>query len=263
MQILFIGDIVAKPGKKAVIGVLPALREKEKIDLVVANVENVTEGRGATEGDLRELLESGVDFFTSGPHIFAREEIFAADLPLIRPANYPSNKLGKGASSLEVGGEKVLVINLVGDREFIGRHYLEKGEKFANPFTTASEIISSVGDVALILVDFHSELTSEQRALGFFLDGKAAVVVGTHTHVPTADEQILPGGTGTVTDLGMCGAQDSVLGVVKETIIERLAEGKKDPFRWVQQGPAAFNSVLFEVDGGKTVAVKRIDRSVA
>ena len=262
MKIRFIGDIVAQPGKRVVRDVLPSLRKSEGIDLVVANVENLSQGRGATEEDLKELLESGVDFFTSGPHIFAREEVFGKNLPLIRPANYPSTKPGKGFSVFEVNGKKVLIINLVGDKNFIGRHYLEKGEKFANPFVMARKIIDSAEKTDLVLVDFHSELTSEQRVLGLFLDGEASVVAGTHTHVPTADAQILPQGTGYVTDLGMCGAWDSVLGVVKETIIERLVEGKKDPFQWVQEGPAVFNSVLFEIDDKLTVSVKRIDRLV-
>ena len=264
MKILFIGDIVGKLGRKAVGEVLPDLKKKEKIDFVIANGENLAHGRGATEKTLQEVMDSGVDFFTSGPHIFAHPEIFEADFPLIRPANYPENMPGGGYALIKFGGRKLLVVNLVGKEEFIGRTYLEKGAKFENPFKMVEGIITSKGGEAdLIFVDFHAELTSETRATGFFLDGRVTVVVGTHTHVPTADTQILPKGTGYVTDLGMCGAKDSVLGVAKEIIIKRLAENARDPFEWVEKGPAVFNSALFEMDTkGLVKKIKRIDKEI-
>lgn len=263
MRILFIGDIVGKLGRRAVGEVLPNLKRKEKINLIVANGENLAHGRGATEKTLKEVIGYGVDLFTSGPHIFAHEEIFNLNLPLIRPANYPADKPGRGFTTLEVEGKNVLMINLAGDQEFIGRTYLEEGEKFENPFGMVEQIIASVERPDLTIVDFHAELTSERKAMGFFLDGQVTAVVGTHTHVPTADAQIFPKGTGYVTDIGMCGAKESVLGVAKETIIKRLAEGAKDPFEWVEKGPAVFNSVLFETDAkGLVKRITRVDRAI-
>jgi len=263
MKILFIGDIVGKLGRKAVGEVLPGLKKKKKTDLVIANGENIAHGRGATEKTLKEVMGYGVDFFTSGPHIFAHEDVFSLNLPLIRPANYPSDKPGRGFTTLKVGGKDILIINLAGDQDFIGRTYLEEGEKFENPFEMVEQIIASVKEPDLIIVDFHAELTSERKAMGFFLDGKATAVFGTHTHVPTADAQILPKGTGYVTDVGMCGAKDSVLGVVPEIIIKRLSEDGKDPFEWVGKGPSVFNAVLLETSQkGLVKGIKRIDQTI-
>lgn len=264
MKTLFIGDIVGKLGRKAVGQVLPDLRKKGKISLVIANVENLADGRGATEKAFKELLDHGVDFFTSGPHIFARPEIFDDEFPLIRPVNYPSETPGWGFATLEIEGKKVLIINLVGSEEFIGRTYLGEGKSFENSFEIAKKIIASEGRKAdLIVVDFHAELTSEKKAMGFFLDGKVTVVFGTHTHVPTADAQILPKGTGYVTDVGMVGARNSVLGVQKEIIIKRLASGTRDSFEWVEKGPAVFNSVLLETNPkGLVKSIKRVDSTI-
>lgn len=265
MKILFIGDIVGKLGRKAVGEVLPNLRKKEKIDLVIANGENLAHGRGATEKTLKEVMGYEVDLFTSGPHIFAHEDVFSLNLPLIRPANYPEGTAGRGYALTEFGGRKLLIVNLVGSQEFIGRTYLEEGAKFENPFGVVKGIIASEGGKAdLIFVDFHAELSSETRAMGFFLDGRVSAIIGTHTHVPTADAQILPKGTGYVTDVGMCGAKDSVLGVVPEIIIKRLAEGGKDPFEWVEKGPAVFNSVLLETNPeGLVKTIKRVDKEIS
>jgi len=261
MKILFIGDIVGKLGRKAVGEVLPNLRKKEKIDLVIANGENLAHGRGTTEKTLKEVMGCGIDFFTSGPHIFAHEEIFTINPPLIRPANYPSDKPGRGFTTLAIEGKNILIINLVGAHGFLGRKFLEEDEEVENPFLMVEQILKVQDRADLVIVDFHAEITSEKRALGFFLDGKVTAVLGTHTHVPTADAQILPKGTGYVTDVGMCGAKDSVLGVAKEIIIERLAKNARDPFEWVEKGPAVFNSVLFETGAkGLVKAVKRIDK---
>ncbi len=264
MKILFIGDIVGKLGRRAVGEVLPKLKRREKIDLVIANGENLAHGRGATEKTLNETLGYGIDFFTSGPHIFARPEILDNNTSLIRPANYQKKTPGQGYALLRVGGKAVLVINLVGIYGFLGETFLEESGAAENPFETAGRIIKSEGKTAdLVIVDFHAEITSEKRAMGFFLDGRAAAVLGTHTHVPTADAQILPRGTGYVTDVGMVGARDSVLGVRKEIIIERLAAGEREPFEWVEKGPAVFNSVLLEVgSGGLVKKIKRVDRMI-
>ncbi len=230
---------------------------------MIANGENIAHGRGATEKTLKQVSDSGVDFFTSGPHIFSHEEIFAAKPSLIRPANYPAQKVGEGYTTLTVGGKKVLVINLLGAHGFLGQKFLEEGEEVENPFLCAKKILKSQKKVDLTIVDFHAEITSEKMAMGFFLDGKVTAVLGTHTHVPTADVQVLPQGTGYVSDVGMCGPKDSVLGVIPEIIIKRLSGGTREPFEWVEKGPAVFNSVLFETDReGSVKKIKRVDRVV-
>ncbi len=268
MKILFIGDIVGKLGRKVVGQVLPDLRQKEKVDLVIANAENVTHGRGASLKHLRELTSYGVDFFTSGDHIFHldKDEPFSdPSVCIIRPANYPPGTPGEGYKILKVGGKKVAVVNLLG-LVFLGekvggdeRNNWLEGE-ITNPFQTAEEILEKLKSEKpdLILVDFHAEVTSEKRALGFFLDGRVSAVLGTHTHIPTADAVILPKGTGYISDVGMTGAENSVLGVEPEIIIHRLKEGGGEPFQWVEKGSAVFRSVIVETDSKGLV--KRIGR---
>jgi len=269
MRILFIGDIVAKLGRRAVGEVLPNLRKKEKLDFVIANAENVTHGRGAKITHLKELVGAGVDFFTAGPHIFyldPDEPFSDPSVRIIRPYNLPPSVPGVGFGIVKVGAKKIAILSLLG-LENLGERLGEDERNrqwltgtVANPFGAASIALAKISAEKpdLILVDFHAEFTSEKRAMGFFLDGKVTAVVGTHTHVPTADPAVLPGGTGYVTDLGMVGAQESVLGVEPEVIINRLKENSADPFAWVERGPAVFNSVLLEVDPkGK---IKRIER---
>ncbi len=269
MNILFIGDIVGKLGRRAVGEILPELRKKENLDFVVANAENVTHGRGARVAHLKELLEAGVDFFTSGPHIFyldPNEPFSDPSVPVIRPYNLPAGTPGTGFKVVKVGRQKVAVLSLLGLGN-LGEKLSEAGRNrrwlsgpVVNPFgaaeTALKEIAAEKPD--LILVDFHAEWTSEKRAMGFFLDGKITALVGTHTHVPTADVAVLPKGTAYVSDLGMAGARDSVLGVEPIVMIDRLKEDAADPFAWVEKGPAVFNSVLLEVD--PKGAVKRIER---
>ena len=270
MKLLFIGDIVGKLGRSAVEQVLPDLRQKEKIDFAVANAENVTHGRGAKIDHLRELQKAGVDFFTSGDHIFyidPNEPFSDPHAPVIRPANLPKATPGEGSKIVEIGGKKVAIINLLG-WEFLGDK-LAKDERniwldgeIENPFKTADKLLKTVS-AELIFVDFHAELTSEKRAMGFFLDGRVSAVLGTHTHVPTADTTILPKGTGYVSDIGMTGARDSVLGVEPQVIINRLKEGGAEPFKWVETGPAVFRSVIVEIGKGNSVKrIERIDREV-
>lgn len=268
MRILFIGDVVGKLGRRAVGEVLPGLRKKEKLDFVVANAENVTHGRGAKLAHLKELQSFGVDFFTSGDHIFYldKDQPFSdPKVPVLRPANLPEGTPGSGYQVMETPKGRMALINLLG-WGFLGeklsrdqRNRWLAGE-VANPFQTVEEVIRDVKKERsdLIFVDFHAELTSEKMALGFFLDGRVTAVLGTHTHIPTADVRILPKGTGYVSDLGMTGARDSVLGVEPAVIINRLKEGKAEPFDWVEKGPAVFRSVLIEI--GRVNSVKRIVR---
>ncbi|MEX0587166.1 MAG: TIGR00282 family metallophosphoesterase [Patescibacteria group bacterium] len=269
MKLLFIGDVVGKLGRQTVAKVLPELRKREGIDFVVAQAENVTHGRGAKTTHLKELMAAGVDFFTAGPHIFYLDpEAPFSDpsIPIIRSYNLPSSAPGEGFKIVEAGRERVAVLSLLGlgnlgeklEEDERHRPWL-KGE-VANPFGAAEAALKeiSAANPDLILVDFHAEWSSEKRALGFFLDGRVGALVGTHTHIPTADPAILPKGTAYVTDLGMVGARDSVLGVESQIIISRLSGGEALPFQWPEEGPAVFNSVLIEI--GKGNSVKRIER---
>lgn len=288
MNILFLGDVVSRLGRQAVKEVLPDLKIKRGIDLVFANVENLAGGRGATPDTLDEMLGSGVDYFTSGNHIFWQEnfeEILKDEsFRLLRPANYPKDIPGRGwteiklevhpkvehsslqsspDSELNSGSEqdsefKVVLINL------IGKSYM-KGP-ILDPFRTIDSILEKVltttdnAQPVVTVVDFHAESTSEKRVLGFYLDGQVSAVVGTHTHVPTADASLLPLGTAYVTDVGMVGSLNSVLGVKPKIIVDFLKYPYPKRFEWVKKGPTIFNSVLISVDNrGKTKSCLRLD----
>lgn len=259
MKILFIGDIVSHLGRTTVASLLPKIKKSDSVDLVIANVENLAGGRGATQETVQEMIDSGVDYGTSGDHIFFLEEFCEEieSVPVLRPANYPEDVPGSGYAVIDTGKEKVLLINLLGSSV--------NASGASCPFRTADQILAELGsEVAATIIDFHAEGTSEKRALGFYLDGRVTAVLGTHTHVPTADAQILPQGTGYVTDVGMCGAKNSVLGVKTETIIDRFKSPYRKPFEWVRDGPAVFNAVLIETDkAGKTIKIERRDQEFA
>src|SRR3989344_2312956 len=215
MKILFFGDIMGKPGRQAVAKILPMLKREYAPDFVIANVENLAHGKGVTLATMRNLAEAGVDFFTSGNHIYDKpeyKEVFAEfGDRLVRPANFAPAFIGDGYKIVEIKGEPVLIANLLGEV------FMEKQVDqvpLTSPFYKINEILGKVGSAAKIkILDFHADATSEKRAMGFWVDGRMSAVVGTHTHVPTADAQILPQGTGYVTDLGMTGAAHSVIGV--------------------------------------------------
>lgn len=259
MKILFIGEIVASPGRKAVQLVLPEIIKEHKPDLILANVENLSGGRGITEENLNEIKQAGVDYFTGGDHIFwqvGTEELMET-LPLIRPANYPTGTPGFGYKVLDIGKKgQVLLINLMGRTSFGGTFsYLD------DPFRTADEILNQHSEqkFAAIFVDFHAESTSEKMALAYYLDGRVDAIVGTHIHVPTADVMVLPKGTLYVTDVGMSGNIDSVLGVKKEIIINLFLTARNQRFEWENTGRKAFRSVLLDTVK-KTVL--RIDKLI-
>lgn len=270
MRILFIGDVVGKIGRAAVEQLLPNLKKKEKIDFAVANAENVTHGRGAKIEHLRELQKAGVDLFTSGDHIFyldPNEPFSDPAVPVIRPANLPETTPGVGSKIIEIGGKKVAIVSLLG-WEFLGEKLASDKRNtwlagdVANPFHAVDELLKKIS-AEMVFVDFHAELTSEKRAMGFFLDGRVAAVLGTHTHVPTADSTILPEGTGYVSDIGMTGARDSVLGVEPRVIIDRLKDGTAKPFEWVEKGPAVFRAVLLELSlNNELKRIERVDLEV-
>ncbi|HEX7455990.1 MAG TPA: TIGR00282 family metallophosphoesterase [Candidatus Nanoarchaeia archaeon] len=261
MRILFIGDIVAKPGRSAVKQILPDLTREEKIDLVVANIENLAHGKGATEKTVEEVREAGVDIMTSGNHIWFREEfadVLNNDPAILRPANYPADAPGFGFTNAKVGRQKVLIINL------LGRLWMD--EPLDEPYRTIDTILLDQVEKEkpnAILVDYHAEATSEKAALAWFLDGRVTAVVGTHTHVPSADAQILPKGTAFVTDVGMSGALHSVLGVEPQIIIKKQKDPQPIRFEWTETGPKVFRSVLIETKrGGKAKSIKRLDKTL-
>ena len=258
MRILMIGDIVGAPGRKALDLLLPALRQEHRLDLVLANGENTAGGFGLTLETAHELMTSGVDIITSGNHIWDQKEIIPymnEDLPLIRPANYPAGVPGKG--QLRVGN--VMVINLMG-RVFMS--------PLDCPFRTADHILESLpknDPPQVIIVDFHAEATSEKMALGWYLDGRVSAIFGTHTHVPTADARILPEGTAFVSDVGMTGTVNSVIGTDIVAVTERFLTQTPQRLAVATGGPLLLNSVLVDIDeqSGNTTNIQRIDRTVS
>ncbi len=217
MRVLIFGDVVARPGRIAVLERVEDLREQHQIDLVVMNAENVAGGFSITPSLADELFRSGIDVMTSGNHIFDKREVipYIEKQPrLLRPANYPPGTPGKGLWLGEVKGVKVAVLNLIG-RVFMG--------PADDPFRVADELVKSIpADVRVRLVDLHAEATSEKAAMGWFLDGRVSAVTGSHTHVQTADERILPGGTAYLTDTGMTGSYSGVIGMNREDVIARF-----------------------------------------
>jgi 2',3'-cyclic-nucleotide 2'-phosphodiesterase len=254
MNILFIGDIFGKPGRNAVKKVLKKIREQHGIHLVIANAENMHHGKGVREENLEEMREAGVDFFTSGNHIWKEREIIpfmdGKKLPLIRPANYPPNVPGRGWQIVEGSlKQRVLVINL------LGRVFMQADMDC--PFRVADQIIrdNAHEHLAAIFVDFHAEATSEKMALGNYLDGRVSAVIGTHTHVATADAQILPKGTAYQTDVGFTGPKDSIIGTEKSQIISHFLTQLPVKHE-VASGTAIFNAVKVEIDDKTRLATE-------
>ncbi|MBU1075568.1 TIGR00282 family metallophosphoesterase [Patescibacteria group bacterium] len=263
LTVLFFGDVDGKIGRRAVSKILPSLKKQYSPDLVMANVENLAHGKGITEKTLQELLDAGVDFCTSGNHIFKREAglnlLEKKSVPVIRPANYPDGTIGRGYEIIEVGTKKVLVINL------LGKVFIDEKD-IACPFHTLNDILEkhSQTDLAGIIVDIHAEATSEKVAIGWHADGKVSAVLGTHTHIPTADAKILPQGTAYITDVGMVGAVESVLGVKKDIILNRFLNNSKESFEFPEEGLTQVNAVVVEIDSGtrKAISVKLINKQI-
>jgi len=255
LRILMIGDVIGKPGRDAVRALLPDLKHEKSIDFVICNGENTAGGYGITADTAAELLDSGVDVLTSGNHIWDKKEIIPLmdeGLPLIRPANYPDAP-GKG----HIYKDGVTVVNLMG-RVFMA--------PLDCPFRAADALLEKLkeeGGSKVIIVDFHAEATSEKQAMGWYLDGRVSGVFGTHTHVGTVDAKILPKGTAYLTDVGMTGPQDSVIGSSVETVLERFLTALPNRLS-VADGPCILNSVLVDVDEetGKASLIERIDRTV-
>jgi len=262
LKIIFFGDVSGKIGRRAVTKILPQLRKKYDPDLVLANAENLAHGLGITAKTLNEMVESGVDFFTSGDHVFDKKEAIEIlerkDSPLLRPANYPQNVPGAGAKLLEVGTKHVLVINLLG-RVFFKNQY-------DCPFRKADEILEEYKNINLsaIIVDFHAEATSEKNGLARYLDGRVSAVLGTHTHIGTDDLDILPGGTAFITDVGMVGAKDSIIGVGKEGILKTFLTQIPEMHEMPEDGVCIVNAVYLEINPKtkKAVKIKKIKEEI-
>jgi metallophosphoesterase (TIGR00282 family) len=253
VRILAIGDVVGKPGRRAVAALVPGLRRDLRIDIVIANGENAAAGRGLTVGTARELLGAGVDVITSGNHIWDQKEILPyldSEAPVVRPANYPEGVPGRGV----VQFRGVTIINLMG-RTFM--------YEIDDPFRCADRLLEAVPVGTPIVVDMHAEATSEKVGMGWYLDGRVSAVFGTHTHVPTADPRLLPKGTAFISDVGMCGPRDSIIGVDPEGPIQKFLTGMPARFVVAERSSAVqFNSVLIELDDhtGKARSIERVDR---
>ncbi len=255
MKILFIGDIIGKPGRRAIKELLPHLVASRSIDLVIANCENAAAGFGITRDIVEELYESHIDILTSGNHVWDKKEAleFISDYEtLLRPANYPTVVPGRGIVVYpSPAGHLVGVVNLAG-RIFM--------QPIDCPFMRAQEEIARLRmKTNMIIVDIHAEATSEKRALGWYLDGQVSAVLGTHTHVQTADDEILPGGTAYLSDVGMTGPFDSVIGIRKEAIIERFLTQLPNKFE-VAKNDVRLQGALLEIDEstGRASAIERI-----
>lgn len=256
MNLLFIGDVVGRPGRRAVAQWLPALRRELDADFVVANGENSAGGFGVTPQTFEELTAAGADVVTGGNHIWHTREAAAlldGEPRILRPANYPAGAPGRGAGVFPAGRARIGVLNLEG-RVFM--------EPLASPFECAREEVERLrAETRVILIDMHAEATSEKAALAWHVDGRVSAVVGTHTHVQTADERVLPGGTAFITDAGMTGPRDSVIGMSREIVLQRFLT--QLPMRFeVAGGPAQLNGVLIEIDpeSGRASAIRRVNR---
>jgi len=250
-----IGDIVGRPGRTIIRQLLPLIIKQYEVDFVIANGENAAGGNGITQKTAQELFISGIDFITTGNHVWDNKDVFNIineEPRLIRPANYPAETPGKGYQTVLIKNYlPVTIINLAG-RTFM--------PTLDCPFKTVEKILAKVeNDSKIIVVDFHAEATSEKLAMGWFLDGKVSLVAGTHTHVQTADERIFPKGTGYITDLGMTGPFDSILGVDKDKVIQKFIAQLPVKFE-VAKGPVQLNAIVVDIDEktGKTINIERI-----
>ena len=258
MKILFIGDVVGKPGREILRRAVPHLVERHGIDLAIANVENAAGGRGVTREVAEEILAAGIDVMTTGNHVWDKKEALEyirVQPRLLRPANFPAGAPGRGRYIARTrGGEPAAVVNVMG-RIFMN--------PLDNPFAVVREEIEAVSSEArVVVVDFHAEATSEKLAMGWHLDGKATAVLGTHTHVQTADERLLPQGTAYITDVGMTGPHDSIIGVQVRPVLRRFLDGLPAKFD-TATGDPRLNAVVIAADPetGRAGAIERVSVS--
>jgi len=256
-KVLFIGDIIGKLGRLVTELVLPELKQEYKPDLIVANGENSAHGYGITEKVYKELLGMGIQAITMGNHVWDKRELLKDidKLPLVvRPANYPPGAPGKSVLTIEKSGTVIAIVNLSG-RTFM--------QSLDCPFQAVDKLLPKI-KTNLVLVDMHAEATSEKAAMGWHLDGQVSAVVGTHTHVMTADERILPKGTAFISDVGMVGAYDSIIGMNKEQILKRFTSQLPERFEPTTSGPGLFNAVLIKLDAisGQAKEIKPIRKII-
>jgi metallophosphoesterase (TIGR00282 family) len=255
MRILILGDVVGRPARRAIRDILPELIEREKADLVIANAENAAGGMGVDIKSAKELLSAGVHVLTSGNHIWKKKEIYPfldEHETLIRPANFPAGAPGRGWCFWRHNELRAVIINLQG-RVFMPNHV-------EDPFRCVDELLQNHGRLSpVIIVDMHGEATSEKTAMGWYLDGRASVVYGTHTHVPTADERILPNGTAYITDVGMCGPLDSVIGMEREVVIQGFLTQLPRQFE-VAKDNVALQGIIADIDekNGRAREIRRL-----
>ena len=238
MKLLFVGDVFGQPGRAALLDWLPGYREAAAVDIVIANGENAANGAGITSKLARKLLDGGVDVLTTGNHVWRQREVFAflaTDERIVRPANYPAGAPGRGLTVRPAAdGTPVAVVNLSGNL------YMDTG---LSPFRIVDRLVDEAhAQAATVIVDLHAEATSEKVAMGHYLDGRVTAVVGTHTHVQTSDARVLPGGTAYITDVGMTGPLESVIGVRTDIIVERFLTEMPQRFE-VAEGPSRINAV--------------------
>lgn len=253
LKILSIGDLVGNLGIKKMKSVLNKIRDKEQIDFIIVNAENSAEGMGITKKNFEDILEMRIDTITMGNHTWGKKDIFEFidNYKIIRPANYAEGIVGKGYNIYTCKNKKIAVINLIGR---VDMNVLSE-----NPFLTIEKILKEIkGKTDIIILDFHAEATAEKIAMGYFLDGKITAMFGTHTHVQTADEKILPNGTAYITDIGMTGPKNSVIGMDIEASLKRFKTTLPERYK-IATGESIFNGVIFEIDDN-TNKVKNIKR---
>lgn len=249
MTILYIGDIMGKPGIEVVRHVLPRLLKDEHIDFVVAQAENVTDGKGMSKEDFKLLKSFGVDFFSGGNWTPYRKELhdYLSDpqQPVIRPANYPAETPGLGYKLAKSSKGNILVVSLLG--QIVGK---DASKLVGNPLVCIDEILDKTSEIDKVatIINFHGDYSSEKRIIGYYLDGRVSAVIGDHWHVPTADAMVLPKGTAHITDVGMCGSLHSSLGVKLGSVIPRWRDGTINKNELETEGPFQFNAVLIKVD---------------
>ena len=257
MRLLFIGDVCGKAGRAGLAASLPDLRDEHAPDIVVANGENSAGGVGITEKTARELLDMGIDVITTGNHVYKHREVYGfleGSDRIVRPANYAHANPGRGHTIVEVAERRVAVVNLSGGVML---------DVARSPFHEAEALLSRLeGEADVVIVDFHAEVTSEKVAMGWYLDGRVAAVLGTHTHVPTADFRVLPGGTAFISDVGMTGSKNGVLGANREQVLERFLT--QMPVRFDSaEGDVWINSVVVDVrDDGLANSIEQVLHSV-
>ncbi len=254
MRILFIGDIVGKVGRNAIAEYLPKIKQSYRPTVSIVNAENAAHGKGLTEKLYKQLLRDGVDFMTMGNHTYGQREIydFIDDANrMVRPANFPSEAPGVGMRFIQINDIKLAIINLQG-RSFM--------QDIDDPFKKADHLIEEAKkETNFIFFDFHSETTSEKNAMGWYLDGRVSAVVGTHTHIQTSDERVLPNGTGYITDVGMTGYYDGILGINRDEVIERFITSLPQRHVVPDDGRSVLSGVIIDLDkDGKTKQIERI-----